>query len=158
MLYAQIKNNIVKNTIIIEDPSLESIFSEGFDSLIRIDNLDILPGKDWTYDGENFVAPNFNSIPQQAVEVKIQHAIEGFNKLSVTYAAQNVLLGITQYGKTKLIADTLADVMRYGQSGSLYQVIASLQAIQITDDMAPFITQSKINQMISDTQTLAASL
>lgn len=158
MIYAQIKNGSVKNIILLDNPLLETIFLEGFDYLVRIDNLNIIPSKDWNYDGNNF-SPIDPGLPmQQAVEIKVQHAIEGFSKLSVRYAAENVLLGITQYGKTKLIADTLADVMRYGQSGSLYQVISALQSITPTNEMAPFLTQDKIDAIIVDIQVLLGSI
>lgn len=57
MLYAQIKNQIVINTIKLDDSEMENQFSQGYDSLIRIDELEIIPSIDWTYDGEEFIAP-----------------------------------------------------------------------------------------------------
>lgn len=47
MVYAQIRNNIIKNTIILDDPSLESLFVVGFDSLERVDNLTPEPSQEW---------------------------------------------------------------------------------------------------------------
>lgn len=52
MIYAQVKDNLIKNTIILDDSSLETIFIEGFDYLIRIDTLDIIPGPLWTYNSD----------------------------------------------------------------------------------------------------------
>lgn len=49
MIFAQIKNNVVVNSIILDDPSLLSLFSEGFDECLRIDNIDPQPGKGWSY-------------------------------------------------------------------------------------------------------------
>lgn len=60
MVYAQIKNSKVENLIIIEDSSLLSLFLNGFDYIIRVDNLNPQPGPGWSYDGVNFSAP----IPQ----------------------------------------------------------------------------------------------
>jgi hypothetical protein len=58
MIFAQIKNGIVVNTIVLEDPSLMSAFSEGFDSIIEIDQLPGSPSIGWTYDGTNFYPPS----------------------------------------------------------------------------------------------------
>lgn len=95
---------------------------------------------------------------QQIVQAKIQNAINGFNAMLIQYAALNVLSGITQAGKTQLIADTLADVQRYGQSGSLYAAITALQAVQITPEMAPFLTADVITSLINQTLAVLASL
>lgn len=165
-IYAQIKNGIVKNTITLNEGADTTPHSAGFDFFKRVDNLvdgnnnPIPVGKRWLYDDPNAWSPPPILAPdyQKIYEEKIQKAIDGFDQLLVTYAASNVLLGITQYGKTKLIADTVADVMRYGQSGSLYQAISALQAITVTEEMAPFLTQDKISGMVQDTLNLIASL
>lgn len=57
MVYAQIKDSIVTNIIIIDDESLVSLFSEGYDSIVQIDEITPTPGPNWSYDGENFAAP-----------------------------------------------------------------------------------------------------
>lgn len=57
MVYAQIKDGIVQNTIVLDDPSLEGVFSQGYDYFLRVDNLDSQPGVGWSYDGQNFTAP-----------------------------------------------------------------------------------------------------
>lgn len=161
MIYAQIKDGKIKNTITLDDSSLESIFSEGFDSLVRIDILSPVPGIGWNYDGSNFSAPsisNQNLSTQQIVENKISKAIVGFNQLMIEYAAHNVLLGITQAGKTQLIADTLLPVMQYGETGSMYAVIAALQAVTVTDEMAPFLTNAVITDLINKAYSVLSSL
>jgi hypothetical protein len=160
MVFAQIKNGIVKNIIILDEGTDSTPFSNGFDFFKRIDNLSDKIGKNWNYSDPDIWTPPTVPSPdyQKIYEGKIQKAIDGFNDLLVTYAAANVLSGITQAGKTKLIADTVADVMRYGQSGSLYQAISALQAIEVTEEMSPFLTSDKINTMIQDTLALIASL
>ena len=50
----------------------------------------------------------------------IHNAIEFFGEIMEIFAAENITMGITFYGKTKEVADYLQDVLRYGQSGSLY--------------------------------------
>lgn len=57
MLYAQIKNGIVENVIILDDVALIPKFSEGFDYFIRVDEMDPQPGVLWLYDGEKFSPP-----------------------------------------------------------------------------------------------------
>lgn len=60
MIYAQIKNNLVQNCIVLDNATLEPLFLEGFDYLIRIDNLDPQPGIGYSFDGQSFSPP----IPQ----------------------------------------------------------------------------------------------
>lgn len=55
--YAQIKNNMVINTIIVDKNTPMDLFSEGYDYFIRIDTLPVIPGIRWGYDGTNFSAP-----------------------------------------------------------------------------------------------------
>lgn len=50
MIYAQIKDNIVSNIIILDDESLIPLFSEGFDLLMRVDQLGLYPSSGWGYD------------------------------------------------------------------------------------------------------------
>jgi len=57
MTYAQIKDGVVNNTIVLDDETLASVFSKGFDYLVRIDLLSPCPGPGWLYDGANFSPP-----------------------------------------------------------------------------------------------------
>jgi hypothetical protein len=60
MIYSQIRNGIIENQIILEDPSLEPLFREGFDALIRTDNVTPTPSIGWSWDGEQFKEPELN--------------------------------------------------------------------------------------------------
>lgn len=73
----------------------------------------------------------------------VNKAINAWRNLVVTVAAENIAMGITQQGKTKLIADTMAPIMLYGQTGSLWQAYDALNAIHITPEMAPYITEER---------------
>jgi len=64
MIYAQIKNGKVQNTIVLMDTSLVSQFSEGFDYFIEIDQLSPVPGVGWGYDGAIFTAPMAPKTPK----------------------------------------------------------------------------------------------
>ncbi len=57
MTYAQVKNGVCVNIIDLEDNSLLSIFSVGFDYCIRVDNISPQPGIGWGYDGTTWTAP-----------------------------------------------------------------------------------------------------
>jgi hypothetical protein len=83
----------------------------------------------------------------EAVTQKIRDAVNFFSEIMVQAAGENVLMGITQAGKTKEVADYLADVMRYGQTGSLYEVLAELTALQtagVPSSLDPFVNYQRL--------------
>jgi hypothetical protein len=57
MVYAQIKDGIIKNMIVLEDESIKHLFSEGFDHFVRVDELNPVPCIGWAYDGVFFTKP-----------------------------------------------------------------------------------------------------
>lgn len=63
MIFAQISNKKIVNTIELEDDSLLNLFkidpSTGmdFDCVLQIDTIDPLPGIGWSYDKGIFIAP-----------------------------------------------------------------------------------------------------
>lgn len=92
----------------------------------------------------------FYNIPDpqyQRCEQIVNNAINSWKALVVTVAAENIAMGITQQGKTKFIADTMMPVMLYGQTGSLWEAYHALDAIKITPEMAPYITEDRRNWM-----------
>jgi len=94
-------------------------------------------------------SPYFN-IPDPAYNRCVQiidNAINSWKNLVIIVAAENIAMGITQSGKTKLISDTLAPVVLYGSSGSLWEAYEALNKIQVTPEMAPFITHDRIQWM-----------
>lgn len=155
-----IKDGKVVNIIFADDTFVSLLNLTGlFDNILDQNNFQEQINIGYTYDGRSFTAPIIEQLDiNTQVQIKIQKAIIGFNNLMVQFVTSNVLTGITQAGKTKLIADTLDDVMRYGQSGSLYAVISALQTIVLTSDMAPFLTTNIINNFIQQIQQLLASL
>jgi len=100
--------------------------------------------------------PTFFNLPQPvmaayyAVIVKATGVVPsytGFQHLVFCVAAENVAKGITSSGKTKLVAETLQQVMYYGTSGSLWEAYNALNQVQVTPEMAPFITKERIDWM-----------
>lgn len=57
MVYAQIKDSIVRNVIVLDDVTLAPLFDDSFDAIVRIDNLFPSPGIGWSYDGNTFSPP-----------------------------------------------------------------------------------------------------
>jgi len=86
--------------------------------------------------------------PLAPYEIIVQNAIEFFQEIMVTYAAENITMGITVLNKTKDVADYLQGVMRYGQSGSLYEVIHEIDTLKadgIPVELAPFVTDERLD-------------
>lgn len=89
----------------------------------------------------------------QMVMAKIEAAVQFGNTLMIKFASENVLMGITQAGKTKAVADYLADATRYIQTGSLYEVVHEIDRLLgegVPSDLSPFITASRMNQIKED--------
>lgn len=88
----------------------------------------------------------------------MHNAINAWQTLVVIVAAENLALGITQSGKTKLIADALFPVMMYGSCGSLWEAYNALNQVKVTPEMAPYVTAARLewmkNQLIQAISTL----
>jgi hypothetical protein len=54
MVYAQILNGIVKNTIMLDDETQAHVFAKHHDACVRIDGLTPQPAIGWFYDGATF--------------------------------------------------------------------------------------------------------
>lgn len=92
------------------------------------------------------------------VRAKVYKAVSSSNNLIKQFAAENIMLGITQAGKTKLIADTFKEVFYYAQTGSLYECLSSLDAIVITPEMSPFLTEARRTDLRNKLLNLLANL
>lgn len=66
MIYAQIKNGQVQNTILVDENTPLDLFSEGYDHFMRIDELNPCPGPTWSYDGESFSPPPIPPEPSES--------------------------------------------------------------------------------------------
>ena len=74
---------------------------------------------------------------------KIKLAQEGFQQIIAEFGGENVIAQITAAGKTKLIGDAVRDVMYYGSTGSLWECYYAVEAIKITPEMAPYLTEER---------------
>ncbi len=97
--------------------------------------------------------PTFNRCQQI-----MRNSLAAWQNIVIVVAAENIALGITSSGKTKLIADALFPVMVYGSCGSLWEAYNALNHIQITPEMYPYITKDRLewmkNQLIQAISTL----
>lgn len=57
MVFAQIKDGVIQNTVVLTDISLIDLFKEGYDDIFQIDATFPQPGIGWTFDGVRFIAP-----------------------------------------------------------------------------------------------------
>jgi len=88
----------------------------------------------------------------------VNPAIQGFNNEMNIFICENLAMGISNTNLTQLVADTMADVQRYGSTGSLYTALDALNAIQVTPEMAPFITQPRLDYLKSRIVAILSSL
>ena len=128
------------------DPDLSSV--EGVDQ------------KYWKVAGGQVVEMNsgekaiVNTATSQAyIEGVINAAIKFGAGLMTKYAAENVLLGITQAGMTATVRTRMAVVIAALQTGSLYDVIAEAKAIPAEDKDATFITDARLLAFINKVET-----
>lgn len=90
---------------------------------------------------------------------KYQKAVAGYQTEMQIFVAENLAMGISSApGKVKLIGDTMKDVQYYGSVGSLYECLDALNHIKITPDMAPFLTQPRLDYLKNRIVAILSSL
>lgn len=83
-----------------------------------------------------------------SIKVIIENAMTFGHDMMVEFATENVMMGITQAGKTRDVSTLLADVAVYLNTGSLYEVVAEIERIKangISGDLAPFVTVARLD-------------
>lgn len=83
----------------------------------------------------------------EQVKLIIEGAMRFGQQMMISYASENVLMGITQAGKTKAVADYLEGVIRYMQTGSLYEVMHEIDRLKsegIPVELSPFVTEVRL--------------
>lgn len=105
--------------------------------------------------------PTYFPIPQASFDrclAIVQKAQVVWTLMVAEFAAENIAMGITQANKTALIADALYTVAVYGSQGSLWQAFAALSAVKVTPEMAPFLTNDRIQFMKNKMITVISQL
>lgn len=71
------------------------------------------------------------------------------NKIENVFIAENIMMGITQAGKTREVSEYLIDVLGYLRTGSLYEVKNEVDALLlagIPEELAPFVTEERLEE------------
>lgn len=85
-----------------------------------------------------------------ALDAILERARRFGSALIVQTAKENVLMGITQAGKTRLVADYCQKLTYYLQTGSMYAALEEINDLindpnRASKGMAPFITTERLN-------------
>lgn len=151
MIFAQIKSGVVKNTIVLQTEEMAEHFLEGFDSIVRIDELSTKPGIGWTFNGSAFAPPA--SSPSPSIQVIVANAITSAqqfgNGLMVQFATENVLMGMTQDQMDEILSN-LAEVMSALTSGSLKIAIIRINRLDPNDPLLPASRIQQYRNQIED--------
>lgn len=100
-------------------------------------------------------------VPEQYIIIgadKIAKARAAFDTVINRFGGENAVAGITNAKKTKLISDALEDVARYGTQGSLWEAYVALEHVKITSEMAPYLTESRKQEMKNKIIEILSSL
>jgi hypothetical protein len=90
--------------------------------------------------------------PTQVVEKKISDAKDFGESILKEFATENVLMGITQAGKTEAVTRYLHFVEHYIEQGSLYAAINEINT-KLTEgipaELSPFVTTARITVFLN---------
>ena len=111
--------------------------------------------------------PTFFNLPQPTMAKCFGIAVNaagisppatGFQFLAFCFVAENIAMGITNTDKGPIIAQALQGVMVYGQYGALWEASDCLSQMIVTPEMAPFLTQDRVNWLKNQIQQIIAGL
>jgi hypothetical protein len=100
--------------------------------LYQIDNIVPQPGIGWTFDNISWNAPITApqaQTPTQIYTTLVQNAIIFGQSLTVQFATQNIMAGITQAGQTQNVLNYTRDLYMYLNTGSLYVAISEIETM-----------------------------
>lgn len=149
--------------------ALKAILLANYDGLICEPNeFYVMFKEEPTQDEINAVNAFWDAVTEQQFSPSLREIISGkineassFGRALILDAAvENVEMGVTQAGKTMLVADYCADVQRYLESGSLYAAMAKIDlliAAGVPENLAPFITEARLQAYKTKIQEFLAS-
>jgi hypothetical protein len=161
MTYAQITTNTVINTIALDDSTLISLFSQGYDYFLEIDNITDINGNQigigWYYDqnANTFSPPllGYNypvSVPTNVVyQTVIENNIAFGNSIISQMNADAAVAGIYQAGQAIAWLSYLQILYMCLQNGFLLDAINEFSTL-IADtsttktNLSPFITNTNL--------------
>lgn len=101
-------------------------------------------------------AQMFQPTIQEILTVKISDAMNFGNNLIVQASVENITMGITQAGKTKVVSDYLDNMQTYLKAGSLYAAVDELNLLLAQDiptNVAPYVTAARLTNYKNQIQT-----
>lgn len=140
MIYAQIKDHVVCNCIVIEDLESPELFSTGYDYFVRIDNLNPRPSIGWSYDGQSFSPISYAAT--QFAKSKIIDAMIFGQSIILEVSAENMLSKLTTPQVLTMLSK-FANIKAMLETGSLYTALAAIQTIKPDPVLMP---QSRIDK------------
>lgn len=153
-MFALVKNGKVVNVIKADQSFIDAATDlvAQYDYVVDIQNLSPMPGLAWDYNGSAFADNRFASPTiQQIVDKKLQDAVAFGEAIMDEFAINNILAGITQYGKTKTVTDYCHKLSHYISTGSLYAAVDEIDNM-LADTvnrgilgLSPFITDDVLN-------------
>ena len=145
--YAFLKNNIIDKIADLEEEGyveMMKIYPSGVD----IEDAYPLPDVGWILIGQRLIPPiPVPSDPVAYVRDMIYKPTLIFcNNLMNDFISENIAMGITQAGKTKVVGEALKDLDFWLSCGSLYVVLAEIETLKQNLDPAwvPFITATRM--------------
>jgi hypothetical protein len=89
------------------------------------------------------------ALTQLGIESIVSDATRFGQGLLISFAAENVLMGITQEGKTGEVMDKLSAVLPAVQAGSLYLAIERIRAIPPSSYDTKYVTAARLLQFVN---------
>jgi len=146
MIYAQIKGGLVENIIKLNDVNLVDVFLEGYDFIIRIDELANTPQIGWSYDGNNFSPPSADWY--RIISDAILSKRKASDLILIDLYATNTLLGLTIAQSDELF-DAYGDVILRIREGAFPTALYRLQ----NKTPSGFVTQEMLDAWILKLQS-----
>jgi hypothetical protein len=153
---------IIQNGVVISTATWDGVSAWNPGSqyiLVDITNTSPQPTTGWTTtDNVVFTAPVSASMSETEIVSDILQQAQYFGaNMSLQFATQNMLAGITQSGKTIAVATYAQTLAYYLQTGSLYAAITEINTMiadtsSIKTALSPFVTNSILYSYLNQIQ------
>jgi len=129
-----------------------------YNGVLFTDEAELLSAiSDLSPEQQTYILNDFHNRPHVNVQTLIESAVISAREfgmhLMVTFAAENILLGITQEGKTGEVLTKMAGVMPALQAGSLYEAINQLRAIPPEQYDTKYVTAARLLSAVNKIET-----
>jgi hypothetical protein len=145
--YAVVQENTVIDIVELFSDEEVIELSRINQSVIDISNILPAPSKGWFLKINKLVPPSTLD-PVVKIEQFILEPAKKFGRdLINQFTSENIAMGITQAGKSKLIGLVLRDLVFWLESGSLYVTLEEVERLKSSIDPAwsPFVTVDRLN-------------